>query len=354
VRLLATAVGYAPLWRRFWWEQVTLRRWLKRWKADVLFSTGNFALIGCPVRQLLLVANALYFSKIYRDTFMVRHSLRFWVPFELRRWLICWSVRQADVVLTPTKAMLDDLRRYVEVPDSKALVNHYGVEPILAPPLLSPVYVPEGATHPRNEVRLLFVSLYAEHKNLSTLLRAMPMLNSEGANNFRLKTTVNPAWKNATVTCTYREDLKLAMRSDTSLWVEFVGPLNREEVPELYQSADIFVFPSLTESFGHPMVEAMAHGLPIIAANTPVNREICGEGAVYFSPHSPEDLAQQVRRVWADGSLRAALGAAGRKRAALGFHWEEHVRRITEAAMSVNFRARAAREDLEGLTTANL
>ncbi len=83
----------------------------------------------CPVRQLLLVTNALYFSKIYRDELLARHSWRFRVPFELRRWLICRSVRQADVVMTPTHAMLDDLRQFVEVEPGKALVNNFGVAP---------------------------------------------------------------------------------------------------------------------------------------------------------------------------------------------------------------------------------
>ena len=284
VRLVVTSVGHAAWWKRFWWEQVTLRRWLKRWKADVLFSTANFGMFRCPVRQILLVRNALYFSKIYQDEFLARHSLKFQVPFKLRRWLICRSVRHADVVMTPTQAMLDDLRRFVEVDPQKTLVNPYGV----APPDITLPEAREAVCGARrgadSAVRLVYVSLYSEHKNLTTLLRAMPLLNTNGTGKFLLKTTADPGWKKAASTVTYQSDLALARQPDVAPWVKFLGPLGQQQVQELYREGDLFVFPPLCESFGHPMVEAMAHGLPIVASDTPVNREICGEAAVYFSP----------------------------------------------------------------------
>jgi glycosyltransferase involved in cell wall biosynthesis len=80
------------------------------------------------------------------------------------------------------------------------------------------------------------------------------------------------------------------------------------------------------------MAEAMAHGLPIVASDTPVNREICGDAAVYFSPLSAEDLTQQVRRLAQDPALKGKLGAVGRERAATLFRWDRHVQRILECA----------------------
>ena len=330
VRLVATSVRQAAWWKRFWWEQVTLRGWLKRRKADVLFSTANFGMFRCPVRQLLLVRNALYFSKIYQDEFLPRHSLRFQVPFKFRRWLICRSVRQADVVMTPTQAMLDDLRRFVEVEPWKGLVNPYGANPtgsFLREPKGEALQSLAGTTP---VMRLIYVSLYSEHKNLATLLRAMPLLNRNGARKFALKTTVNPGWEGGAWTVTHKEDLALARQPDVAPWVEFLGPLGQQQVQELYGEGDLFVFPSLCESFGHPMVEAMAHGLPILVSNTPVNRELCGDAAVYFSPLSAEDLAQQVRALAQDPALIGKLGAVGRERAATLFVWDGHVQRILE------------------------
>ena len=330
VRLVATSVGHAAWWKIFWWEQVTLRRWLKRRKADVLFSTANFGMFRCPVRQILLVRNALYFSRIYQDEFLARHSLRFQVPFKFRRWLICRSVRQADVVMTPTQAMLDDLRRFVEVEPWKGLVNPYGANPTgsFLPDAKGEALQSLAGTTPA--MRLIYVSLYSEHKNLATLLRAMPLLNRNGTRKFALKTTVNPGWEGGAWTVTHKEDLALARQPDVASWVEFLGPLGQQQVQELYREGDLFVFPSLCESFGHPMVEAMAQGLPIVASDTPVNREICSEAAVYFSPSDPEDFARQTRLLAADAPLRQQLSARGQERARTKFRWDTHVRRILD------------------------
>jgi glycosyltransferase involved in cell wall biosynthesis len=180
--------------------------------------------------------------------------------------------------------------------------------------------------------KLLYVSLYSEHKNLSTLLKAIPLLNKDGAGKFLLQTTADPAWEGAAWTVTHGEDLKLAQEPGISPWVNFLGPLPRERIEHLYLDADIFVFPSLTESFGLPMAEAMSYGMPIVASDTPVNREICGEAAVYFSPLNPEDLARQIRRVATDEALSQRLRIEGRRRAATMCRWDEHVSRVLEVA----------------------
>jgi glycosyltransferase involved in cell wall biosynthesis len=181
-------------------------------------------------------------------------------------------------------------------------------------------------------MRLIYVSLYSEHKNLATLLRAMPLLNRNGARKFALQTTVNPGWEGGAWTVTHKEDLALARQPEVAPWVEFLGPLGQQQIQQLYREGDLFVFPSLCESFGHPMMEAMAEGLPIVASDTAVNRELCGDAAVYFSPLSAEDLAQQVRALARDPALLGKLRAAGRERAATLFMWHGHVRRILECA----------------------
>jgi glycosyltransferase involved in cell wall biosynthesis len=352
VRLTVTSAGRAAYWKRLWWEQVTLRRWLKKRKADALFATGNFGMFRCPVRQLLLVTNALYFSRIYRQELVARHSWRIRVPFELRRWLICRSVRQADVVMTPTRAMLDELRQFVEVESRKALVNYFGIDPL-------------GPSSPEDDrgnrdlppgnnsvVRLIYVSLYAEHKNLTTLLKTMPLLNKNRSGKFLLKTTADPAWDGAAWTLQREDDLAVACRPDVAPSVAFVGPLNMEQTHRLYKEGDIFVFPSLCESFGHPMVEAMAHGLPVVAADTPVNHEICGEAAVYFSPLNPEDLARQVAGVAADAALRERLATEGRRRAATRYRVSEHVQRVLTALVPEGIHQRHSCEFGSGLLNA--
>jgi glycosyltransferase involved in cell wall biosynthesis len=325
ISLIPTTKGHARWWKRLWWEQVTLRRCLAELHADVLFSTANFGMFGCPVRQILLVRISLYFSRIYVDLFLPRHSPRFRWSFRLRRWLCCQSVRCADVVMTPTQAMLDDLRSYVDVSPTKGMANHYGAtEPVDKD---MDCWCPRGEQFP---VRLLYISLYAEHKNLTTLLQAIPLLNKDGTGEFVLATTVNPAWHAASWTLTCKSDTELAHRHDVAPWVKFAGPLGPNEIEEQYRSADIFVFPSIAESFGHPLVEAMAHGLPIVASDTPVNREMCGDAAIYFRPLDSGHLAQTIRRVAMSQLLQNRLSLEGIRRVRARFNWHTHVSRILQ------------------------
>jgi glycosyltransferase involved in cell wall biosynthesis len=278
---------------------------------------------------MVLVECPLFFSDIYEKRFFPAHSLRHRMAFKLRRWLICRSVRWADIVMTPTRAMLDDLRRFVAVPPHKALANPFGVEGLNGN-AQSNDRMAEGDAADK-PMRLLYVSLYCEHKDLTTLLKAMPLLNQNGGRRFTLVTTANPAWAVASGTVTQREDLQLLKRPEISDAVKVVGPLEKEKTQKLYRDADIFVFPSLTESFGFPLVEAMAHGLPIVAADTPVNREICGKAALYFRPLDPEDLVGKVALLGRNQALREKLGARGRGRAASCFRWEDHVERLLRA-----------------------
>jgi len=318
-------------WRRVWWEQITLRHLLRRTKVDLLFSTANFAMFRCPVKQILLVRNALYFSQVYQQTFLPRHGLKMRIAFRLRRWVICQSVKSANLVMTPTQSMLEELRAYVECPPPKAVVNYYGVAEL----------EDEKMDHrslkmKTSPVCLLYVSLYAEHKNLTTLLKAMPLLNRNRSQKFLLTTTVNPNWEAASRVLTQKDDIDLAGSQGVAPWVKLVGPLGQKEIEAQYRNADIFVFPSITESFGHPMAEAMAHGLPIVAADTPVNREMCGGAAIYFSPLEPDELAQAIHLVATDPPLYRRLGLEGQRRARTTFRWDTHVRRILENAQAGN------------------
>lgn len=330
VRLHPTQIGYAKDWQRLWWEQVTLRQFIMKERADALFSTANFGMWRCPVRQVLLVRIPLYFSRPYLDNFFRLHPLKSQVPFRLRRWLCCQSVRWADVVMTPTQAMLDDLRGFVKVDSWKALVNHYGAAPLNPSASDAPRMSARFLQSNSSLVRLIYVSLYSEHKNLTTLLKALPLLNANRNKMFLLSTTADPAWEGADWTVQRQDDLALARRPDVAPWVEFVGPLNKEQTHRLYEEGDIFIFPPLCESFGHPMVEAMAHGLPIVASDTPVNREVCGDAAVYFKPLDPADLAQKTRLVATDASLQKRLIAKGKEQARTQFRWDTHVQRILD------------------------
>ena len=99
----------------------------------------------------------------------------------------------------------------------------------------------------------------------------------------------------------------------------------------MYKAAHVYVTPAYAESFAHPLVEAMSSGLPIVASDLPVHREICGAAAVHFQRFSPQELAERVLEVSGSSELAARLSRAGIERSA-AFSWKEHVDRIVSLA----------------------
>ena len=299
--------------RRLWFDQVELPRLIRRERIDVLFSTANFATFFCSCRQLLLMRNSLYFSDFYRKFILPNKAFSTRFGESLRRLLARCSVRAADVVLTPSNSMLSELRG---VPLRAAQVAHYGVDRDRFQPQPRP-YAPES------KARLLFTSLYAEHKNLATLFRALLRLDASGHKCF-LITTADPGWEDIRNPIR-KADRALALELGQRGLLELTGVLAGAALEQLYGRADVFVYPSVVESFGHPLLEAMAAGLPVVAADVPVNRELCGEAAAYFSPFDDGDCARQISAVIGDAELRRTLAQRSLRRVER-FSWSSHAR----------------------------
>jgi glycosyltransferase involved in cell wall biosynthesis len=104
--------------------------------------------------------------------------------------------------------------------------------------------------------------------------------------------------------------------------LHLLGTVKYNDLPALYQNADLFVFPSLIESFGNPLIEAMASGVPIAASNIPTHSEICDDAAIYFGPEDLQEAADQISNVLTDHSLRVRLVKRGLNRA-VEFSWEK-------------------------------
>jgi glycosyltransferase involved in cell wall biosynthesis len=109
-----------------------------------------------------------------------------------------------------------------------------------------------------------------------------------------------------------------------------LGHVPADRIPVLYQSASALLFPSLEEGFGFPLLEAMAHGLPVVTSNTSALPEVGGDAALYADPRDPCDIASKVSSAVEDGDLRSALIRRGRLRARQ-FPW----RRTAEETLKV-------------------
>ncbi len=113
-----------------------------------------------------------------------------------------------------------------------------------------------------------------------------------------------------------------------------VGPVLPPELDALYRTADAFVYPSLYEGFGLPVLEAMSRGVPCVVSTSSSLPEVAGEAALPVDPLSEAGLADALERVTTDQELADRLRAAGRTRAAR-FTWEETARRTLDVYKKV-------------------
>lgn len=316
-------------WKRIFWDQVALRRIIRKERIKVLFSSSDFGMLFPPCRQILFLRNSLFFSPSYFKSILPRKSFKFRLDFTLRRWLINQSAKFSDVVITASQSMMTDVQQSIPMQNGKGVVNFFGVPlgRFSRNPSTPLEAVRRDADRP---FQILFVSEYSDYKNLTTLLKAVLFLREKGITGFRLVTTADPSQFPDVEIVTREEDRALASHPLIAPFVKFTGPVPYENIPKLYTESDLFVFPSLAESFGHPLVEAMASGLPIIASDIPICREICGDAALYFSPLHSYDLAEKIVLLWNDPDLRKRLGKIGRERAEARFNWRDHVRRLIE------------------------
>jgi glycosyltransferase involved in cell wall biosynthesis len=306
---------------RLWWDQVTLRRLLRQHQADALFSFANYGQLFCSVPQLLSVQSSIYFSALYRQHILPHKPLSFRITFALRRWWVRHSVRAADCVLAPTASLLADLRRAVPLREGRIAVNPFGVAATALDP---PARSYDG------RIDLLLPTLYTDYKNLGTALRALRLLRERHGNRFRLLTTADPQQESSRTSVTWKEDVELLDELVQTGAVDVVGPLPHKELLQLYARCHVLVYPTLTESFGFPLVEALAAGLPVVASDIPVNRELARDAALYFDPLNPEQLAARIEEILSREACREELIRRGREQART-FCWAAHVRRLLDS-----------------------
>jgi glycosyltransferase involved in cell wall biosynthesis len=173
------------------------------------------------------------------------------------------------------------------------------------------------------------VSAKRPHKNLAALIGALACIPAE-----RRPLLVLPGYP----TPHERELRDLAGARGVADDVRFLGWVSSAQLDDLYAAADIFVFPSLYEGFGLPVLEAMARGVPVATSGRASLAEVAGDAALIFDPESEPSIAGAIERLLADDELRRRLGDAGRERAA-GFTWE----RTAELTVETYRRALAAR-----------
>lgn len=170
------------------------------------------------------------------------------------------------------------------------------------------------------ENMILFVGALQTRKNIARLVEAFELQ----PRNWTLVLAGAPDGYGA------RSILDRIEQSSCSDRIHVTGYVSRPELERLYARASIFAFPSLDEGFGIPVLEAMAHGVPVITSNRSGLAEIAGEAALLINPDETDELRSALSRLIEDGPLRSRLIELGRWRARL-YTWDRAIRETHSA-----------------------
>jgi glycosyltransferase involved in cell wall biosynthesis len=245
-----------------------------------------------------------------------------------------FSIDWADRTVAPTKAFAQELRDWTGH-DVDVLHHGFDYDAFFCDTKPLPADVQQKLNTDKAGLRLLYVSHYNYYRNFETLLRALPLLRQRFSGRSvklfltcRLRSEDNPGNYRAQAASELVEKLGI---SDS---VVELGAIPYSSLHHVYRACNIYVTPAYAESFAHPLVEAMASGLPVVASDTAVHREICRDAAVYFTRFSPGELANRVCQVAGSDEMLQQLSACGLARSR-SFSWRKHVDALVAIAASL-------------------
>lgn len=272
--------GYA--WRVAWWFGGAVKA-AQRNRCSAILHLANIAIgpsQGLPRGVMVHQRNALI--KPNRRWFFDLRSLR----YRILRHLIAKSAEQSDLVFVQTEAVAEAVR---------SLASHSEVA--VASPV-TPSSLPPPSKAARSSAtthrRILYIGSDAPHKNVRLLRETTRCFRDEMSGG--------------------RFVLSLHSPAGPTPGLDYLGPLDRQQVADELERASALVMPSFEETAGLPMLEALQRGVPVLAADRPYARAICGNAALYFDPKDAASLAAVCKLIINDESQRQDLIEAGRVR----------------------------------------
>lgn len=295
----------SPSWAKAHWEHRLVPQEMEKWKVDL----AHFLYPANPWRKLPFPAVVTVHDVIPWKLPAYRQSLRSRLyHFYARR-----ALKKADHLITVSEFSKTEIKQLFKVPDKHITVIPHGL-PLPSGELPLPDV-------PLRRDFVLYVGGYDERKNVPALIQAflkhvvnrhpidLILVNGKGRG------------LEAFLTDEHAHRLTADIPLQPKGGVVFTGPLSDAELQALYKQALMLAHPSTYEGFNLPLIEAMSFGTPIAAADIPVNREVTGEAALFFDPHSIDAIGAAILRLLNDKKTRAQLSAYGHARAA-DYSWE--------------------------------
>ena len=309
------------------WTHLRLSREMQSAPPDVLFVPSHVLPVVHPRRCVVTVHDLGYHYYPEAHTLFQNAYLR---------WSTRYNARTATRVLADSDATRKDLLRYYGIPAERIVVVYPGrdetLTPVKDPQTLNAVHARYGLNAPY----FLYVGTLHPRKNLVRLVNAFADLASakratsestDGRANTKLVLAGQKGWL-------YEEIFAQVRRLGLENRVMFTGYVPDADLPGLLSGALAFVFPSLYEGFGLPVLEAMACGTPVICSNVSSLPEVGGDAALQIDPLDTEALAEAMHQVLTDEGLRTMLVERGHEQVQR-FSWQRCASQVLQVLEDV-------------------
>ncbi len=308
------SVAYRILFEQF---IMPLMVWLLR--LDILFCPGNSIPFHCSCLSVMVIQNLLYFHFQETSTLLHRKKRKFHARMQL--WYYSYITRRsaikADKIITVSENAKREIMEYFKIEDSKISVVYHGLGTQFRNYMEDQGFTErtvEGLGLKPNY--LLYVGAVVPHKNVDILVSALSILKDRYSTPCQL-----------VIAGSDHAGYSLRLRSIASKLgvldqITFLGHIPYKELPALYNGARVFVMPSLCESFGLPILEAMACGRPVVCSNASSLPEIAGDSALLVDPKNPAEIADAIKSLMENEELRHRMIILGKNRAN-EFSWNE-------------------------------
>lgn len=271
---------------RLEWVNSKLQKRVREIGADLIFSVANIGARRPAVPQVVMVhqLNAFFNDSIAKGAFLKRLRMLF------LRWQILSGAKASNVTIVQTEGMSHRMQQFEPSLAGRIQVIPSGYRTIAAHPQIRKEA--RETILSLSRPRLIYVSHPSEHKNHLNLLRSLHFIIKVRPSVKLLLTLEGNQFKNNRYASFIAEIRKTAIALDVENNLTMIGILNPDEVYYALSNCDVMVYPSLAESFGLGLVEAMAAGCPIAASDLSYAHNVAGDAAVYFNPRDPESIAR--------------------------------------------------------------
>jgi glycosyltransferase involved in cell wall biosynthesis len=310
----------ASWFSRLYYDIVVLPRMLGREGYTAIVSLTNFGPIWSPIPHVFFQRNAVYYCDYYLK--IVNRRLK--LESMARRFLAIQSMNRADLVVTPSNAMaamIKDKCPSVRQKEFYTLYHGFSKETLKACTLDESILNVINTTRQK----IFYPTHPAVHKGFEILFKLLFEYKKRNKH-FVLITTINEEdWPSGIRK--YRDIVqKLGLQDE----VKFIGRVHQSQMGYIYEHVDCMVYPSLCESFGFSMIEAMGYGLPILAANTDINREICDNAAIYYEPENYREGAEKLALLMGENVRSELENNAKRRVLSRDWGWDRYAREFVE------------------------